>query len=929
MNTAQVIGYPLLLVSALELFLGFLLLKQNPRNSPVIKATAACALAAALWSLSASLMYIRLSLGLDYLLFARACWVGWFTVPTALQMVFFLKDERSRRARLAGMVLYPFWTAVLALCLFTDLIVTPGFVPLPYENSPGPLEMPMRLLGSLMAVWLIYELVKLRRQVTGNRRAKLSYFLYGTVIFGTGGAVIGGILQLFTGRGLEPSLGAYFSLPWVLMIFYAIRRHRLFDIRFIISRTLIILFLSFCISAFQFVLFKVMEPIIGPVATIFISVPVVGILFFGTPLGRNVQQWINDLVFGSRYQYQKMLKESANAMVTILDRDELLRFIVDTVRNGLGAREVFLYLRGPDGSYSVRHCRGVNRETADGCVLPDHVASYLAAAGEPILRDELVAGPTSADPGLMETVRRMNAELLLPLTAKGQLLGVLTLNARSNGEPYLQGDIDAMQTLTNHAAAAIENARLFEEAVQARASLKESEDIFRTLADTSNAAIIIFRPEEVIYANRALSRMSGYTVDEMQAMNPFALIHPDFREMMIKRGEARLRGEEVPSQYEFKFVHRDGSERWAIISSATLALRRGPTLLSTLVDITDLKKSEEEQARLYAENEKFYREKIAEQERFSAILQATSDGFWIVNEENRIVYINDAYCRMSGYTREELLSMTIADLEAQENPEVVREHTNRIRELGFDRFETRHRRKGGSTIDLEVSVNRYKDERVVFAFLRDITDRKKAEAERARLFAEKEKILKDLHDGIGGITSNINLLAELAQKQDDLSAVKRSLSTIADLSRESLSEIRSFIQSLDDRELTWQAIAAEFRHIGSTIIEPHDVRFTITVSVPEDGLAPSSSVAMNLFRIYKESLSNIIKHAKATAVDVRFSIEGGRVSLEVRDNGIGLAGKRATGRGLANMRTRALEMGGDLAILSDSGTRLRLEFPIP
>jgi PAS domain S-box-containing protein len=348
-----------------------------------------------------------------------------------------------------------------------------------------------------------------------------------------------------------------------------------------------------------------------------------------------------------------------------------------------------------------------------------------------------------------------------------------------------------------------------------------------------------------------------------------------------------------------------------------------------MVEITDLKRAEEAKLHFFKESEKHYQEKIAEQERFSAILQVTSDGFWIVNEENRIVFTNDAYCRMSGYTREELMSMTIADLEAQESPEVVKHHTDSIRQKGHDRFETRHRRKDGSLIDLEVSVNRYKDEKTVFAFLRDITDRKKAEAERARMFAEKEKILKDLHDGIGGITSNINLLAELAQKQQDRSAVKRSLSTIADLSRESLSEIRSFIQSLDARELTWQAVAAEFRSIGSTIIEPHGVRFSLVVSVPEGGPAPSSSVAMNLFRIYKESLSNIIKHAKATAVDVRFSVESGQVSLEVRDNGIGLNGKRASGRGLMNMKNRALEMSGDLVVTTDNGTRLRLEFPIP
>jgi PAS domain S-box-containing protein len=1210
MNTAQVLGYPLLLICALELFLGFLLLKQNPRNSRANKATAACAFASGLWSLSAALMYIRLSLGFDYLLFARLSWVGWFTVPTAIQTVFYLKDERSRSARLAGMILYPFWTAVLVLCLFTDLIVTPGFIPHPYINSPGPLELPLRLTGSAMAFWLIYEIARLRRQVTGFRRAQLSYYLYGTVIFGTGGAVIGGLLQLFTGRGLEPSLSAYFSLPWVLMIFYAITRHRLFDIRFIVSRTLIILFLSFCISAFQFVLFKVLEPLIGPIATIFISVPAIGIIFFGTPLSKNVQQWINDLVLKGRYQYQQMLKESANAMVTILERDELLRFIVDTVHSGLGAREVSLYLRGPDGSYSVRQSRGGSGGMPDGSVMPDNVVERLAAAKEPIIGDELTIGPAGEDAGLRETVFRMGVEIVLPLTSKGQLQGALTLNERSSDEPYLQGDIDALQTLASQAAAAIENTRLFEEAVQARASLKESEDVFRTLADTSNAAILIFRPGEVLYANPALSRMSGYAIDELMAMSPFVLIHPDFREMMITRGEARLRGEGAPSQYEFKYVHRDGSDRWAITSSATLSLRGSPALLSTMVDITDLKRAEEAKAHFFRESAKHYEEKIAEQERFSAILQAASDGFWIVNEENRIVFANEASSQMFGYTREELLGMTIADLKAEESPDFVREHAENIRREGFDRFETRHRCKDGSIVDVEVSANRFKDEKMLFAFLRDITDRKRSAEETARLSREreqylrerlaeqerfqsilanakegfwitsqqdrflfvndaycrlmgwdrdelmqktigdvdvlespevieqhtrrireqgyeifetqhrrkdgtpvdlevsvtfyapervffsffrdirerkrakealqlseerfrqvaetaqewiwevdldgrytysspviaallgyepeevvgkrffydffvpgereqlkreafqvfskrasfrdfmnrnlrkdgkevilmtsgmpildgagnligyrgadfdvterirteqernkfyeasvnyyqalldeqhrhqeeKENILKDLHDGIGGITTNVNLLAELAQQSDDIVSIKGSLATIAALSRDSLSEIRSFIQSLDTKELSWQAIAAEFRSLGNTIVVPHGIAFSLDARVGDAVCGPTSSISMNLFRVYKESLSNVIKHAKAGSVDVRFSVGEGRVTLEVRDNGIGLAGKRISGRGLVNMQNRAREMGGGLAVTSDNGTRLRLDFPIP
>jgi len=811
MNSALILGYPLLVISALELFLGLLLLKQNPRNSPVNKATAACAFAAALWSLSAAFMYIRVSLGLDFIFFARACWIGWFTVPAALQSILYLRDEKSRKARIAGLVLYPFWFAVLCLSLFTDLIVTDGYVPIPYRNSPGPLEMYFRLAGGLMVFWLVYEIVRLRRQVTGYRRSQLNYYLYGTIIFGTGGAVIGGFLQVFTGQGLEPSLSAYTSFPWVLMIFYAITRHRLFDIRLIFSRTVNILFLSFFISALQFELFKIMEPVAGAVASIFISVPIIAVIFFATPLSRNVQQWINDLVLGGRYQYQKMLSESANAMITILLRDELLQYILESVRSGLGVKDALLYLRGPNDVYSTRNCPEVNADTLDGCVLPHNVIERLRSTGQPIIGEELALGAPDAG-GLVETIERMRAELILPLSSKGQMLGVLTLGQRQNGEPYLQSDIDALQTLAGHAAVAIENAQLFEEAGKARASQKESEETFRILAETSTAGILIYRFDKVLYVNKAISQMSGYPSVELLNMNPFYLIHPEYREVMIKRGEARLRGEQVSMQYEFKIIRSDGTERWMLSSAATIEVQGRDAILATMVDITDLKQAEQEKAGLYEENVRHYQQRIAEEER--------------------------------------------------------------------------HQK-------------------------------------------EKEKILKDLHDGIGGLTTNINLLAELARKNDDLKAVRKSLATISDLSRESLSEIRSFIQSLDSKELSWQAIAAELRHLGSAIIEPHGVRLSIDARIDDRNDNPGSTVSMNLFRIYKESLANVIKHAKASAVDVSFTVEGGSVVLDIRDNGIGLDGGRVSGRGLPNMKSRAQDMGGSLAVTSDNGTRVHLELPIP
>ena len=93
-----------------------------------------------------------------------------------------------------------------------------------------------------------------------------------------------------------------------------------------------------------------------------------------------------------------------------------------------------------------------------------------------------------------------------------------------------------------------------------------------------------------------------------------------------------------------------------------------------------------------------------------------------------LVEVNDAYCRLVGYSREELLQMKIADLEAAESPTEVARHKAVIMAAGADRFETLHRRKDGQEIHVEISVSRLtgSSERV-FGFVRDITERKRAE----------------------------------------------------------------------------------------------------------------------------------------------------------------------------------------------------------
>jgi PAS domain S-box-containing protein len=235
------------------------------------------------------------------------------------------------------------------------------------------------------------------------------------------------------------------------------------------------------------------------------------------------------------------------------------------------------------------------------------------------------------------------------------------------------------------------------------------------LEHAANAITITDREGLIQWINPAWTTLTGYTAAEAIGNTP-RLLKSGLQEQAYYKvlWDTILSGEVW--QGELVNKRKDGS---LYTEAETITPVRGESgeithFIAIKQDITERKLAEQALRR--------------SEEAHRAILQTAMDGFWMVDLQGNLIEVNEAYCRMSGYDRPELLSMRISDLEANETSEEIKAHFQKIIAQGQDRFETRHRRKDGSVFDIEfsVKVQDYEGGRLV-AFMQDITERKRSE----------------------------------------------------------------------------------------------------------------------------------------------------------------------------------------------------------
>jgi len=268
--------------------------------------------------------------------------------------------------------------------------------------------------------------------------------------------------------------GICFSL-FPLSIAYTIVKHDLFAIDTIVRRTYGYVLSTATVVAVYAVLvstlnvtFQGSDVARSPLFSIGFALAVV---FLFEPVHRRFQSFVDRVFYRRRYDYGKTIKNISEAMTSILDPDLISRMLIGSV-----VKEMFLengaLLLADAGSrrYQVKTVEGmgVQRLPSSELLEDDAVVSVMKEKKDALLRHDVIMNPRheANREDLEKTFASLSSELILPLTYKDELRGIISFGRKKSGKLFTPEDIDLLKTLTSQSAIALENAYLFKENLQ-------------------------------------------------------------------------------------------------------------------------------------------------------------------------------------------------------------------------------------------------------------------------------------------------------------------------------------------------------------------------------------------------------------------------------------------------------------------------------
>ncbi|MEW5786989.1 MAG: PAS domain S-box protein [Pseudomonadota bacterium] len=275
------------------------------------------------------------------------------------------------------------------------------------------------------------------------------------------------------------------------------------------------------------------------------------------------------------------------------------------------------------------------------------------------------------------------------------------------------------------------------------AALADSEARFRALVEQSLAGIYIIQDGLFRYVNPGFAAMFGYPAPEdlIDRVPMVDLVTPEDRDMVAENVRVRLEGRIDHLHYTFRGLKRNGDPIDVEVHGRAFAYQGHPAVIGLILDVTARRQAEAELEQHRHHLEELVAERTAELQRTHRQLQETQLAMgrvgiaiqWVDAQTFRILDVNEQACRMLGYSRAEMLAMSVPDIDPNMRPRPDPALLEHMRRTGRGRIESVNLAKDGTSIPVE--VNYYLQEAAggpegdrIVAFLTDISERRRAEA---------------------------------------------------------------------------------------------------------------------------------------------------------------------------------------------------------
>ena len=349
----------------------------------------------------------------------------------------------------------------------------------------GPIY-PFYLIGFVF--WVFYcsfQFVKGYKLALGRKRSQLKYMIL-AIFFGFGAGSTAFLRSYIS----VPPIYAFFIPLYAIMIAYAILKYHLMEITVIIRKSIIYSLLTlFITSLFILNVFwgqKFFQKTLGfsPWVISLLAAIVIAISF--RPLEDSIAKATDKIFFKARYNYQKTLKETTQAVTSIVELDELLRLLFKTLTQTVKVKQPRLFLLDSSSNQFIeKFPKSAEREkiTALKIDKDSPLVLLLKKQKAPVVLEEITYALSRTAlkkqeakelKAVQSQLEKIKAALSIPLIYKGELIGILNLGPKLSGDAFTNMDLTLLTTLTNQTTIAVKNAELIEDLRKSKKALEET-----------------------------------------------------------------------------------------------------------------------------------------------------------------------------------------------------------------------------------------------------------------------------------------------------------------------------------------------------------------------------------------------------------------------------------------------------------------------